>query len=324
MPRRISKWWLLTIWLAFTPVSCVPLVTGIPTRDADASVPDHFGTESPTIESAAALPVERFFQDPNLIALIDQALTNNPELNILEMEVAIANAEVMARTGEYQPRVGVGAQVGLERVGRFTSQGASDASDEIEPGRHVPEDLPSYRLGFFASWEVDIWGRLRDATKAAVLRTSATVEGRNFVVTRVVAEIARSYYELMALDNELAVLDRNISIQNEALEVVRAQKLAARVTELAVQRFEAEVLHNRSRVFDVRQQIVEVENRINLLVGRFPQPIDRSSANFLELEPTAVTTGLPSHLLANRPDMRQAELQLAALDFDVSAARARY
>ncbi|MGE0143032.1 MAG: TolC family protein [Planctomycetota bacterium] len=324
MPRCNQKRWLLVLALGLTPVSCVPMLAGIPTRDADASVPERFGTDSPTLESAASLPVERFFQDANLIALVDQALTNNQELNILEMEVAIANAEVMARTGEYQPKVGVGAQVGLERVGRFTSQGASDASDEITPGRLVPEDLPNYRLGFFASWEVDIWGRLRDATKAAVLRTSATVEGRNYVVTRLVAEIARSYYELMALDNQLAVLDRNISIQNEALEVVRAQKIAARVTELAVQRFEAEVLHNKSRVFEVRQQIVEVENRINLLVGRFPQPISRSSTTFLELEPTAVSTGLPSHLLANRPDLREAELQLAALDFDVSAARARY
>ncbi len=157
-----------------------------------------------------------------------------------------------------------------------------------------------------------------------MLRTSATVEGRNYVITRLVAELAHSYYELLALDNQLLVLDRNIEIQNQALEVVRAQKVAARVTELAVQRFEAEVLHNRSRVFDVRQRIVETENRINLLVGRFPQPIQRRSDTFLGLADTAVAAGLPSQLLANRPDLRQAELQLAAADLDVSVARARY
>lgn len=315
---------LLTLALCFSPVGCVPMPEGIPTREADTSVPDSFGTKTPALESAAALPFERLFQDQHLVALIEQALANNQELDILKMEIAIANAEVLARTGEYQPKVAVGAGAGLERVGRWTTQGASDASDEITPGRLVPEDLARYRLGFVASWEVDIWGRLRDATKAAMLRTSAAVEGRNYVITRLVAEIARSYYELMALDNRLQVLERNIEIQNQALEVVRAQKVAARVTELAVQRFEAEVLHNRSRVFDVRQEIVETENRINFLIGRFPQPIARSSSTFLELQAVAIATGLPSQLLANRPDLRQAELQLAAADLDVSVARARY
>ena len=315
---------LLTLALCLVQAGCVPLLEGITPREVDRSVPEQFGTAPPSLESAAALPFERLFQDPDLVALIEQALAHNQELDILQMEIVIANAEALARTGEYQPKVAVGGGAGLERVGRWTSQGASDASDEITPGRFVPEDLADYRLGFFASWEVDIWGRLRDATKAAVLRTSATVEGRNYVITRLVAELAHSYYELLALDNQLLVLDRNIEIQNQALEVVRAQKVAARVTELAVQRFEAEVLHNRSRVFDVRQRIVETENRINLLVGRFPQPIQRRSDTFLGLADTAVAAGLPSQLLANRPDLRQAELQLAAADLDVSVARARY
>lgn len=324
MPRPKNPG-LLTLALCLAQASCVPLLEGITPRDADRSVPDHYGTATPpTITNAAALPFERLFQDPNLVALVEQALAHNQELDILQMEIAIANAEVLARTGEYQPKVGVGAGAGLERVGRWTSQGASDASDEITSGRLVPEDLAKYRLGFFASWEVDLWGRLRDATRAAILRASATVEGRNYMITRLVAEIARSYYELMALDNRMQVLERNIEIQNQALEVVRAQKAAGLVTELAVQRFEAEVLHNRSRVFDVRQQIVATENQVNFLLGRFAQPIQRSSSTFLELEAVAIATGLPSQLLANRPDLRQAELQLAAADLDVSVARARY
>lgn len=315
---------LLLLALCLAPAGCVPMLEGVTPRDVDATVPEHFGKATPAIASAAELPFEQLFQDQNLIALIEAGLQNNQELNILQMEVAIANAEVLARTGEYQPKVGFGVGAGLERVGRWTTQGASDAADEITPGRLVPEDLAKYRLGFFASWEVDLWGRLRDATKAAMLRVSATVEGRNYVVTRLVAEIARSYYELMALDNQLRVLERNIEIQNQALAVVRAQKAAAQVTELAVQRFEAEVLHNRSRLFDVRQQIVETENKLNQLVGRFPQPIARSSTGFLELATSSPATGLPAQLLANRPDLRQAEQQLAASELDVSVARARY
>lgn len=140
------------------------------------------------------------------------------------MEIVIANAEALARTGEYQPKVAVGGGAGLERVGRWTSQGASDASDEIAPGRFVPEVLAD-QLGFFASWEVDIWGRLRDATKAAVLRTSRPPSrNSDYVITRLVAELAHSYYELLALDNQLLVLNRNIEIQNQALEVVRTRR----------------------------------------------------------------------------------------------------
>jgi NodT family efflux transporter outer membrane factor (OMF) lipoprotein len=315
---------LPVLMLCLAQAGCVPLVEGIPTREPDASVPATFGAAAASADNLGLLPTERLFRDPNLIKLIEQALVNNQELNILQMEVAIADAEVMARSGEYLPKVSGGASVGLERVGRYTSQGAGDRTHEITPGRRVPENLPSFRLGFFASWEVDLWGRLRDATKAAALRAAATVDGRNFAITRLVAEIANSYYELLALDNQLQVLERNIAIQSQALEVVRAKKAAARDTELAVQRFEAEVLQNRGRLFDILQRITETENRINLLVGRFPEPLARASAGFLQLEPTAIATGLPAQLLANRPDLRLAERQLEAANLEVSVARARY
>src|SRR5262249_55228706 len=150
---------------------------------------------------------------------------------------------------------------------KYTSQGSNDDNTDIVPGRRVPDNLPNYFVGFRASWEVDIWKKLRNATKAAAYRYLSSIEGRNFMVTALIAEIARLYYELMALDNQLAVLRQNIGLQQSALEIVRLEKQAARVTELAVTRFEAEVLKNQSRQFEIQQQIVEAENRINFLVG---------------------------------------------------------
>ena len=144
------------------------------------------------------------------------------------------------------------------------------------------------------------------------------------MVTSLVAEIANSYYELMALDNQLEILRSNIVIQQDALEIVRLEKLAAKVTELAVRRFEAEVLKNRSNLFDILQRITETENRINFLVGRYPQPVRRNSTGFSALVPDSISIGVPAQLLSYRPDIRRAELELAAARLDVKAAQANF
>ena len=144
------------------------------------------------------------------------------------------------------------------------------------------------------------------------------------MVTNLIAEIATSYYELLALDNQLAIIHQNIDIQNNALRIVRLQKEATKVTELAVRRFEAQVLNTQSLQYNIQQRIIETENRINFLVGRYPQTVARSSQDFGNLVPANIHTGLPSQLLANRPDIRQAEQELAANKLDVQVAKARF
>jgi outer membrane protein TolC len=139
-----------------------------------------------------------------------------------------------------------------------------------------------------------------------------------------VAEIASSYYELVALDNQLEVLQRNIEIQRSALEIVKLEKQAARVTQLAVQRFEAEVLKNRSRQYKLEQERIEAENRINFLLGRYPQSVARNAQSFQGPIPIVVQAGVPAQLLDNRPDVRAAELQLAAAKLDVKSAKAAF
>jgi len=188
----------------------------------------------------------------------------------------------------------------------------------------VPKHLPDFRFGFKASWETDMFSRFRNARKAAKVRYEATIQERNFLITEIVAEIANSYYDLVALDTQLDILDRNIGIQKDALEIVKMKKAAARETELGVQRFQAEVVKNQGRRFDLEQQRIVVENRINFLVGRFPQPVERNSATFDAAKPTTLATGLPSDLLANRPDVKAAELRLEAAKLDTKSAKARF
>src|SRR6185312_13349749 len=98
----------------------------------------------------------------------------------------------------------------------------------------------------YGSWEADIWKKLRNAKKAAVTRYLSTIEGRNFVLTNLIGEVANSYYELMALDNQLIIVKQTIELQKNALEIVKVQKEATRATELAVQKFQAEVLSSQS------------------------------------------------------------------------------
>ncbi len=301
--------------------ACAPDLTV--QKSVDKSTPDSYNKSKDTTNSVA-LSWGNYFKDPNLIALIDTALMNNQELNITMQEIEMVKNEVMARKGEYLPFVDLKVGGGVDKVGRYTRNGALEANNEIRPGEEFPEPLGDLMIGAYANWELDIWRKLRNAKKLAYTRYLSSVEGRNFMVTNLIAEVANSYYELLALDNELAIVRQNIEIQRNALEIVRLQKQSARVTELAVRRFEAEVLHTRSLQYGIQQEIVETENRINFLVGRFPQPIERDSETFIDLEPNTIKAGIPSQLLENRPDIRQAELDLTAAKLDVKVAKANF
>ncbi|MDQ3291748.1 MAG: efflux transporter outer membrane subunit [Bacteroidota bacterium] len=318
--KKIMKWvGIVFISLTYTACSLPNLVQ----KSANTAVPASYNNSQDTTNTAK-MQWKEFFTDPSLTSLIDLALQNNQELNITLQEIQIAQNEIRARKGEYLPFVGIKAGAGLDKVARFTNIGAMEATTEIKPEKEMPEPLPDFLVGAYANWEVDIWNKLHNAKKAAVNRYLASVEGRNFMVTNLIAEIANSYFELLALDNQLAIVQQNIKLQSNALEIVRLQKEATRVTELAVRRFQAQVLNTQSLQYDIQQRITETENRINFLVGRYPQPVVRSTENFENLIPQTIQAGIPAQLLANRPDIKQAELNLAAAKLDVQVAKARF
>jgi NodT family efflux transporter outer membrane factor (OMF) lipoprotein len=295
------------------------------TATTSTPVPEAFGiAKAQDTTNTSTVKWNAFFKDQNLVDLIDVALKNNQELNMTLQEIEIAKNDIRVRKGLLLPTVGVRAGAGVEKVGRYTSQGAGDATTEIKPGIETPDPLGDFTIAAYANWEVDIWKKLRNSKKAAVNRYLATVEGKNFVVTNLIAEIADSYYELLALDTQLDIVKQTITLQSNALEIVKIQKQAARATELGVKKFEAEVLTSRSLEFDILQQIKENENKINFLLGRYPQEIKRTNSNFLTLLPASVSAGIPSQLLMNRPDVKQAELQLVAAKLDVKVARAEF
>lgn len=275
-------------------------------------------------ENSSQLGIQEFFNDPILTHLIDQALAGNQELKILNEEVQIARNEILARRGAYLPFVTIGAGAGLNKPSKFTPEGAVEEQLEYLPGKHFPDPLPNFVGGLNFFWQLDIWRELRNARDAAAQRYLGATERRNYFVTHLVAEIAENYYRLMALDKRLETLDKTIALQEQSLEISKAKKEAGRGTELAVQRFQAEVRKNQSEKLIVKQEIVEVENRINFLVNRFPEPVERLSAGFFDLNLHALSVGVPAQLLQNRPDIRQAERELAAAGLDVRVARAHF
>ncbi len=313
--------WILIAGLAVSLAGCKDLK--LATKTENTYTPANYGGSQDTLNSAAT-SWNHFFKDQNLITLIDTALKNNQELNIMMQEINIAKAEVRAKKGEFLPSANLQVGAGVDKVGRYTRNGALEANNEIAPGKEFPEPMSDLLVGVNASWEVDIWRKLRNSRDAAANRYLASVEGKNFMVTHLVSEIANSYYELIALDNKLEILNQTITIQSDALQIVKMQKVAGMVSELAVKKFEAEVLKNQSHVYYIKQSIIEAENRINFLVGRFPQPVQRNSANFTDLVPDTIYSGVPSQLLQNRPDIRKAELELVATKFDLKAARADF
>jgi len=269
-----------------------------------------------------------FFGDPYLVPLIDTALASNLDLLMATQRIEIARAAFDYSRGYLAPTVNAVASAGVDRYGRNTLNGVGNFDTNLSPNVRgnllIPNPTPDFFLGARSNWEVDIWGKLRNRRKAAYVRLLASEKGRHAVITGLVAEVARYYYDLLALDGELEIIQKNIDFQQRAVDLVRVQKQAGRVTELAVQQFTAQLINTQSRRGQIQQQIVVAENQLNQLLGRYPQPIRRGTSLQQRALPGRVLAGLPMQLLSRRPDIRQAELELEAANIDIEVVRAEF
>lgn len=265
-----------------------------------------------------------YFADPHLLKLIDAAVGNNLDLQIALQRIETSRASVKLANAAMLPKVDLNIGGGVRKFGLYTMDGAGNASTEITPGNTVPENLTDMFVGLQSSWEIDVWGKLQNQRSAAASSYLSSIEAANFVISNLVADVAVYYNELLALDHELDIVRRTIEKEREALEVIKLQKEAGRANELAVQQFQAELLNTQVSEKTILQQIAETENKINYLLGRYPQAIARSKDRFFTETPHELSAGVPSQLLANRPDVRAAEHQIEASQFDLKAAKAAF
>lgn len=318
---RLIKPIVFVFLIVFAGCSTIPH-TGLPTATA---IPATFNDSSYT-DSANQFSWKQFFTDVYLNRLIDSALVNNYDLQRALQRVTIARQNTRIARAAMLPTVNGVATAGVERYGDYTQNGVGNFDTNLSPNidnkQKVPLPLvPDYFVGFRSSWEVDVWGKLSDRRRAAYSRYLATEKGRQWLATQVVAEVARLYYRLLALDAKLLIANRNINLQQKAIEIVEAQMSGGRATALAVHQFKAQWLHTRSAAVEISQGIIETENELNALTGRFPAPVNRDSTLLTKNMPQRIRAGIPVDVLLRRPDIQQAELELIAAKADVSAAR---
>jgi NodT family efflux transporter outer membrane factor (OMF) lipoprotein len=301
------------IILAF--FSCKTIDT--PVMPTFQDVPDAFLNYRDS-SSMAEISWRDFFNDPNLIELIDNALDNNLNLLSTLERIEIARAQFQLRRGSISPT--------MDAIVRYRS---GDIRPNIFNGtingdRNVVNRVENNFIGFQSTWEIDLWGKLRDRKDAAFLDLLATEKGNQLVITNLVAEIARLYYDLLGQDIELATIEKNINFQEMALKLIKIQKSAGRATELAVQQFSAQLLATRSMLFEKQQEIIETENHLNYLLGRFPHEIPRAASLMQIKLPFVAEVGTPSDMLLRRPDIQQAEFELRAAEVNIEAARKEF
>ncbi|WP_158279589.1 TolC family protein [Arcicella aurantiaca] len=300
----------------------------IPQNRPLLAMPQKFTTKSDS--SAINLPtLKAFFSDSTLMALIDTAFVNNFDLQMTLQKIEIARAGVRFTKGLGKPDLAANVTVGQRKFGNYTVDGVGNYdtqfSTNINEKQQIPDPIiPDYYLGVQSSWEIDLWGKLKSQKTSAAAKLLASKAGKNLVVSELVAQIASSYYELLILDNELDFLEENIILQERAVEITRVLKQAGQANQLGVDLLNAQLLSSKALKIEVKQEIIEAESKINFLVGRYPQIIERKKVAWAKVIPPKLTSGIPSRLLENRPDIKQAEYELLATNANLFTAKAAF
>lgn len=286
-------------------------------------LPESFGASTDTTVIATK-SWKTFYTDKYLTKLIDTALVNNYDVLMSLQKIKAAQSDALFSKGAMLPSVSGIANAGVRRFGVFTMDGAGNATTDITPGELIPLNLPDYLVGLQTSWELDVFGKLKNQKKAAIARFLSSQAMRNVVITNLIAEVANNYYDLLSLDQSIKIIDKNIAIQENALEMVKTMKEAAVTNELAVKQFKAQLLNIKALKFELQQQITENENKINFLIGSYPKKVERETSFIDANLPKEISFGIPSALLQNRPDIKMAEFDMLASKSDVKSAKAAF
>jgi NodT family efflux transporter outer membrane factor (OMF) lipoprotein len=297
-------------------------------QQAMPSLPEKFPANQTDTAQLVLPDWRKVYFDSTLSKLIDLSIQRNFDLRFAMQRVEAYRSQVVLNKGIQLPDLNANVGLGVRRYGDYTMDGVGNYDTRLSPNinskQKIPNPLPDYYLGLQSNWEVDLWGKLKNRKKAAAHRFLGSQMGKNLMLTSTIAEIASTYYELLALDNERKIYKENIALQQKAFEVVQVQKQTGMANELGVEIMEALLLGSMEKEVEVEQRIIELENSLNFLLGRYPQPIVRNEELLNGSIPSLAKVGLPSGLLRNRPDIRQAEFEMEAAKADVHSARVAF
>jgi outer membrane protein, multidrug efflux system len=255
------------------------------------------------------------FNDPVLDALIAEALAHN-----LNVKVAAANVEQAAGVLT-QTRSALFPQVGYDAAGGRARTTSSGVSPEI--ANLIANPQSSYQALLNVSWELDLWGRIRRLSESARANLLATDEARRGVILTLVSSIATNYLTLRGLDAQLVIAQQTLGTYAESVKLFELQFKYGQVSQMNVSQAQSQYETAAAQIPQIESQIAQTENALSVLLGRNPGPIQRGKA-IDQLALPSVPAGLPSELLARRPDLLQAEEMLIAANAQIGAAQALY
>ncbi len=280
----------------------------------EVPVPAAYRYEPKAVAQAPEVEWWKAFGDPVLDGYIVEALEHNKNLR-----VAVANVEQAAGilTTTRSPLFPQVSYQGTGTRQRFSERGGSVASGFLD------NPQTSYQVLAGASWELDLWGRIRRLTESARANLLATDDARRGVVLSLVASVATTYLQLLGLDEQLAVAQRTLDAYGQSVKLYELQNRYGQVSKMQVEQARSQYETAAAQIPAIRTQIAQTENALAVLLGRNPGPIARGK-QLEALALPAVPPGLPSELLERRPDLMQAEQQLVAANAQIGAAKAQY
>ncbi len=262
----------------------------------------------------ANLPVNQLFTDTVLQHLIAEGIRENLDLKTAVQRISEAEANLRQAKAAYLPSVSA--------TGTATATKQSLAGLNFPPEFANAFDLTTttYQLGLTASWEADIWGKFRSSQRAALANFLQSDAARRAVQTQLIADIANNYYSLLALDKQLAITEQTVKNRISDVETMKALKEGAIVNGAAVVQSEANRYAAEVTIPDLKRSIRETENALSILLARAPGKINRAS--LAEQRPYGnLVLGVPSQLLRNRPDVREAEFAFRSAFENTNLAR---
>lgn len=254
------------------------------------------------------------FQDPALDALIDEGLKNSKDLRIAAARVEEFAGRLTATRSQFYPQVGYGAGGSRDRI-------SERLATPVPPGVSNPQTTYSAVLN--ATWELDLFGRVRRLSESAQAQLLASEEVRRGVVLSLVSGIATGYISLRDFDRQLEIARRTAETRRRALDLFELRFKGGVVSQVEVAQVRSEYEAAVASIPAIERAIAQAENALSILIGRNPGPIARGKA-IDELRHVAVPGGIPSDLLVRRPDIQQAEQNLIAANANIGAARALY
>lgn len=283
----------------------------------DADAPAQWRYAAPEAKDAAAFAGSGWWEtlgDPVLNGLVSSALSENKDLRLAAVRVEEFAARYGIARADLFPQVEAGAQYARQKN---TKRGGNT----LPAGYR--STLDSFSATVSAGWELDLWGRIRRGTEAARAQYLASEEGRQAVVLSLVSSVVASYVNLRNLDRQLEIGRRTAESRRKTLEVFDQRYRGGVISEIELTQTKLLYEDSLAALPQFEKAVAQQENALNLLLGRNPGPVPRSRS-IDQLPPPDVPAGLPSELLARRPDIRQAEQELVAANAQIGIARAAY